>query len=187
MKVFNVHKTLRSILHDRIEISFGMVSNRTVNYGEGDLKELVKILSKKQEKYPMLWLSNDFVVNTPVRRGVSRISVDLTFFVMVDGSKTDLYYKRFEEKYENIIYPVVEAFIEIINKEKGVSVLNDTSLPISDFPYNDVNSFNVPKDQTMTINDIWDATKFTTTLQFSPECFEEKHKCNINDKKYKIK
>lgn len=187
MKVFNVHKVLHSILSERIVMHFEDISNRVVNYGEGDLKELNKVLTHKQEKYPILWLSSDFTTPTPLKKSVTRIDIDLTFFVIVDGSKTDYYRKRYAEKYEDIIYPVIEAFQEVITETKGVQILlDDDYLNISDYPYNNTNSFDSPKSETMTINDIWDATKFTTKLRFTPECFKEQNKCNSNNKKYKI-
>ena len=190
MEVFNIHKALRSILKDRIYINYKHLSDKLVNYGEGDLKELVKIISKKESKYPFLWLKHDFQTPIPLQRGITRIDVDLEFLILVDGSKTDLYYKRFEDKYENIIYPIIEAFMEIMNNEKGVKIIYDTNNPYSlasDFPFNDTNNFDLSKEETSTINAVWDATIFPIKLRFHPDCFKELNNCNINDKKYRIK
>lgn len=189
MEVFNVHKVMRSIFKDRISINYKHLSNKIVNYGEGDLKELVKIISNKESKYPFLWLKHDFQTPVPLTKGVTRLDVDLDFLILVDGSKNDLYYKRFEDKYENIIYPIIEAFLEVINLEKGVKVLydqNDAYSLVSDYPFNDTNSFDLSKDETSAINTVWDATTFPISLRFNPSCFKEVNSCNNKLNKYII-
>ena len=183
MEVFNIHKVLRSLLHDRISISFDNLSDRMVNYGEGDLKELVKFLSAKKQKYPILWLSSEFEHETPTRIGSKkRVSSSLTFFVITKGSAHDFYFKRYEGRYEFVVYPVISAFLELMENQRGVNVY-DKSIKIADYPYNHSNSFEGKKEK-MTINDIWDATKFTIELEFVVDCFRELNHCK--KKNYRI-
>ena len=171
--ILNIHNILFDTLNRAIELYYKDTS-MVVAYGEGDYKQLVRRISNTSEPYPMLWLSSGFNFEFGVNKRLNSIKAELTFIVLADGNKDDSYTDRYFDKYTSVIYPVVEAFTNVIEKTNGISIVNDDfKSNLTDFPITDSNVLDSPKSQLTAINEIWDAVTFPITLKFYTDCFDK--------------
>ena len=92
-----------------------------VNYAEGDLAELSKKLELSETKYPIIWLQTGYRVVE--KKGQLELN-DCNFFLITKGDEHDLYKKRYQTNYQEMLYPLYDKFKQAISKSKGVSLLN---------------------------------------------------------------
>lgn len=117
--ILNIHNILWDTFNESIELYY---NNQTfmVSYGEGDYKELVRRIQNTRSPYPMLWLSSGFSFEFGIYKKASSFIADLEFIVLAEGSLTASHTDRYFDKYTPVIYPVVEAFTEVIRKTEGL-------------------------------------------------------------------
>lgn len=167
--MINHNALLYSLLDKTITLSYGG-SNWVVNYTEGDLFELTKKLNDSNTKYPIIWLQSGYrVERSKTSRKITLQSCQ--FFFITKGSTTDLYEKRYNDTYKELLYKLLMIFDEVARKSKGVSLSNTDNF--TTYPFNDTSQLNWRKDQKLPITDIWDALELETDLEISTGCYPE--------------
>lgn len=167
------HNTLMYKVFDRtITIEDYLDQNWLVNYAEGDLFELVANLQDKEAKYPIIWLQTGYTVERRKLEGITKMA-GCRFFLITLGSKTDRYQDRFEDTYQNILYPLLHKIDERFRKTSGLKSDDNDSYMV--FPLNDLakdeEGKNIP--QLTAIADVWDAVLFQTDITITDDCFPE--------------
>ena len=103
------------------------------------------------------------------------------FFLITKGDQDDLYKKRYETNYQEMLFPLYEAFKETIRKTRGISILNDT-IDFTELPFNDVSELTARDgmygrkrpSENATVPDIWDAIVIHgLNLEINEDCFPQ--------------
>lgn len=174
------HNLLLYSLYDRkFQITFNQLP-WTVNYTEGDLFELNKKLLMSETKYPIIWLQTGYKVRE-YRAGNKIELQNCNFFLITKGDQHDLYKKRYENNYQNMLFPLYENFKEVIRKTRGIEILNDT-IDFVELPFNDVSELTARdgkngtkrNTESATVPDIWDAIVIDgLNLKINEDCFPQ--------------
>ena len=165
--MINYNLLIYEILDRKFEIN-----SWDVNYAEGDLAELSKKLELSETKYPIIWLQTGYRVVE--KKGQLELN-GCNFFLITKGDEHDLYKKRYETNYQEMLYPLYDKFKQAISKSKGVSLLNQDISFVS-MPFNDVTELNSKGKmaQKATIQDIWDAIVIEgLNLRIKMDCYSE--------------
>lgn len=150
-----------------------------VNYTEGDLFELNKKLLMSETKYPINWLQTGYKVRE-YRNGKIELQ-NCNFFLITKGDQHDLYKKRYEKNYQNMLFPMFENFKEVIRKTRGIEILNDT-IDFVELPFNEVSELTARdgkngtkrNTESATVPDIWDAIVIDgLNLKINEDCFPQ--------------
>lgn len=177
--MINHNLLLYSILDRKFSISFGCIE-WMVNYTEGDLFELNKKLLLSETKYPIIWLQTGYKESENLLGKTLELN-KCVFFLITKGDANDLYKKRFETNYQEMLLPLYAKFKESIIKSKGIEIMND-KIDLIKLPFNDVSELtsrdgmygrNRPT-QTATVPDIWDAYVIDgLNLKINMDCYPE--------------
>ncbi len=174
------HNLLMYSLFDRKEEIPFNGKGWDINYTEGDLFELNKKLLLSQTKYPIIWLQTGYKVRE--HRISKKIELDnCNFFLITKGDQHDLYKKRYETNYQEMLFPLYDVFKETIRKTRGISILNDT-IDFTELPFNDVSELTARDgmygrkrpSENATVPDIWDAIVIHgLNLEINEDCFPQ--------------
>lgn len=170
--MINHNLLLYSLLDRKFSIEFNQ-KDWVVNFTEGDLFELNKKLMLSTTKYPIIWLQSGYTVSD-YKLGSKVELQNCNFYLITKGDKNDLYKKRFETNYQNMLFPLLDKFKKVIAKSKGVSMLNDT-INFVQFPFNDVTELTSNEGRKLaTVPDVWDAIAINgINLRISKNCYPE--------------
>lgn len=150
-----------------------------VNYTEGDLFELNKKLLLSETKYPIIWLQSGY----RVKEGASG-NIELNgcnFFLITKGDKSDLYKKRYETNYHEMLFPLYLKFKDKFRKTRGVEYTN-AEIEFVTLPFNDVSELTARDGQygrkrppeSATVPDYWDAMVINgLNIKISSDCFPQ--------------
>lgn len=172
--IFNHHLLLKEKFDRTISVDF---QNRyfQTNFYEADLFELNKVLMAAEQKYPLIWLQTGYQKKERIQGGRIELN-NLSFFIITKGDQTDRYDKRFATSFDEIIYPIIDKFLNIIKRESGFGFGSD-DYTTTDLPFNDVAELMTrqqkAKPQTTTVPDIWDATILDIDLTVNTDCYPE--------------
>lgn len=173
--MINHHQFLHSFLDQTLNVVY-QGQDYQVNFAEGDLFELWKVLQSKKQKYPIIWLQTGYNVINNIRG--NRVELQkLRFFFITKGSANDFYKKRFADTFNDILYPLFNDFINLINTTQGISLANDT-FSFTSLPFNDLSEIatrtrdygNKIRTQNTTTPDFWDAIVLDINLAIDPNC-----------------
>ncbi|CEJ71262.1 hypothetical protein BN1195_03607 [Chryseobacterium oranimense G311] len=173
--MINHHILLNNLINGAFSIEYNS-EEYVIKYTEGDLFELTKKLADSSSKYPLIWLQTGYVVSEG-RSKTETVLKGCRIFFITKGSFTDRYKKRFEDTYQNILYPMLSLFRKLINKTKGITITSNWSYTA--LPLNDVDELNSKeengkkKTEKVAIGDIWDAIILEIDLTISEGCFPE--------------
>ena len=94
------------------------------------------------------------------------------FFIITKGDQHDLYKKRYETNYQNMLFPLYERFKEVVRKTKGISITNDI-INFVESPLTDVVGMAITPEAS-TVTDIWDAIVIEgLNLKINEDCFPQ--------------
>lgn len=172
--MINHNLLLYSLFDRQFSVEFNGKS-WTVNYTEGDLFELNKKLLLAETKYPIIWLQTGYRVSE--HRNSAKLEMKgCSFFLITKGDQHDLYKKRYETNYQEMLFPLYESFKEVIRKTRGIEILNDT-IDFMELPFNDVAELATRdklKPQRATVPDVWDAIVIEgLNLKINEDCFPQ--------------
>ncbi|KQR93298.1 hypothetical protein ASG01_08865 [Chryseobacterium sp. Leaf180] len=163
------HNTLLYDLLDKTLKATFNGAEWVVNYTEGDLSELSRKLNDSTTKYPIIWLQSGYSVERSIAPVLTKIDSCKIFFI-TKGSTIDRYEKRYDSTYQDVLYPLLVRFDELIRKTKGISASNTDNF--TTFPYNDSTDIN-KGEQKITVTDTWDALLLETGLTISDGCYPQ--------------
>ncbi|MDN5395023.1 MAG: hypothetical protein L0G39_09105 [Chryseobacterium sp.] len=147
-----------------------------IKYTEGDLFELTSKLMDSASKYPLIWLQTGYVVGKG-KSDRETILKSCRFFFITKGSGTDRYKKRFEDTYQNMLYPMLLQFKKLLDKKNGILISSDwnfTALPLNDVDeLNSKDENGKRKTQKVVTGEIWDAIILEIDLTISESCFPD--------------
>lgn len=168
--MINHNLLLYSLFDKQFSVQFN-VKFWEVNYTEGDLFELNKKLLMSQTKYPIIWLQTGYTVGENTMS--KRITLNnCKFFLITKGDQHDLYKKRYETNYQNMLFPLYEKFKDVIKRTKGISI-TDEMINFVELPMNDVTGMELTP-QKATVPDIWDAIMIEgLNLEINEDCFPQ--------------
>lgn len=182
--MINHHALFTDIFDRTIKVNYKN-TDYLVNFTEGDLFELWKVLQSKKQKYPVIWLQSGYKVVQDIR-GVKTNLIGLQFFFITKGSVNDYNQKRFVDTFQDLLYPLFNQFLEKIRSINGLRFGRDEYSFIS-LPFNDVDELSARErdygnkriTQTTTTQDIWDAIALNISLTIDNECsYIKKFKMN---------
>lgn len=181
MNIINHHILLHSLLNRTITTLYNEYET-LCNYAEGDLYELCKDLNKKcddtldNNAYPYIWLKSGYTVETTNTYTTLR---NCWFFFITRGSKVDGNNRRFNDTYQDILYPLLNDFINVINTERGIDIhsYKDKEMVVkhASFPFNDLNDLKNSyqgngNDNLTTTSAIWDAISLNIDIRIDNTC-----------------
>lgn len=168
--MINHNLLLYSLFDRQFSINFNG-RDWVVNYTEGDLFELNKKLLMSQTKYPIIWLQTGYSVGDEMMGNKVNLT-NCKFFIITKGDQHDLYKKRYETNYQNMLFPLYECFKEVIRKTKGISITNDI-INFVESPLTDVVGMAITPEES-TVTDIWDAIVIEgLNLKINEDCFPQ--------------
>lgn len=140
--------------------------SQSPNFHWGDRKELVKYLEvKKDAAYPLIWLLPS--VDEHKERG--RLCTRECVFVIAtrETQKDLLNDERFEKSYEVVLNPVLKYLIQGVGSTSIARIENEmwSVERLPDF----TESYYKNDNDNYTI-DLWDAIKFSATVEFNNHC-----------------
>lgn len=152
----------------------------TVNYTDGDLFELEKKLTMSEVKYPIIWLKSGYTVSEPLLGKTVTLS-GCNFAFITIGDENDVYKRRYETNYQNMLYPLYIKFKEVFTKTRGIEIISET-IDTVEYPFNDVTEIisresklgKKRESQSVAIQDIWDALFIDNlSITINEDCFPQ--------------
>ena len=173
--MINHNELLRTLFEQTISVKY-QGTDWAANYSEADLHQLWKVLQSSKQKYPLIWLQTGYSVRQDIR-GQKTYLENLRFFFITLGSTNDFYKKRFVDTFQEVLYPLLDGFLDKIKKARGVSFSREQYI-FTTLPFNDVSQLqyrysdygNKVESQTTTLPDIWDAIVLDVSLTLDNEC-----------------
>ncbi|NAW50778.1 hypothetical protein GNY06_05065 [Elizabethkingia argentiflava] len=149
-----------------------------INFAEGDLNELWRILLVSERKYPIVWLQSGYVVHENHLNPIILLQ-DCKFFFITKGDSNDFYKKRYQTTFQEILYPMKDLFFKNMNRSKGISLSEKNSFVT--FPFNDVSELESRSIihgsqkalESSTAPDYWDALLLNISISINTGCYPE--------------